>query len=60
MTSRTKIEIELPGRGFDTEARVCHVAGDISRDGRRRKLDLLISIDARAVQLVLGQKLIEE
>ena len=31
-----------------------------SRDGRVRELDLLVSIDTRAVQLVLGEKLIEE
>src|ERR1700722_14324927 len=40
-----KIEIELPGGGFDTEARVGHVAGDICGDGRMREFPLCVPID---------------
>ncbi len=47
-----EIEVELPGRGFYSEADVGHIARDIRRHGSMREFDLLIAIDARDARAV--------
>src|ERR1700730_18384239 len=55
-----EIELELAGRGLHAESHVRHVAGDISGDGGMGEFDLLVAIDAGAIEFVLPQELLEE
>ena len=52
-----KIEIELPGRRFHTETDISHPAGYVGGDRRMREFDMLVTVDAGAIEALLSEGL---
>src|ERR1700761_6730919 len=55
-----EVETELPRRGFDAEGDIGHSAGDISRNRRMGKLDLLGAADLGLIDSMQRKKLVEQ